>query len=173
MLWVSRTHVYLSDYKNVLVNKTKMDDFIYLNPPYDPVNTIARFTGYTECGFTDKDQRDLSRIFMKLTHRGCKVLLSNSDTPYIRELYKDFSRHTHQVNALRSISTTKKVLLITLLKKITNFNIMIWQLWQHVFASVKFETLVVNYQDIFEAFSLLRYRFVVVCCGITVKSRFQ
>lgn len=50
---------------------------------------------------------------MKLTDRGCKVLLSNSDTPYIRELYKDFSRHTQEVNALRSISTTKKVQLIT------------------------------------------------------------
>jgi len=113
MLLNSRTHLYLSDYRTVLANKTKEDDFIYLDPPYDPVSTTARFTGYTECGFTDKDQRDLSRIFMKLTDRGCKVLLSNSDTPYIRELYKDFSRHTQEVNALRSISTTKKVQLIT------------------------------------------------------------
>ena len=102
----SRTHLYLSDYGTVLANKTKEDDFIYLDPPYDPVSTTAKFTGYTECGFTDKDQRDLSRIFMKLTDRGCKVLLSNSDTPYIRELYKDFSRHTYQVNALRSINSS-------------------------------------------------------------------
>ena len=65
-----------------------------------------RFTGYTECGITDKDQRDLSRIFVKLTDRGCKVLLSNSDTPHIRELYKDFSRHTQEVNALRSINSS-------------------------------------------------------------------
>lgn len=102
----SKTHLYLSDYRTVLVNKTKEDDFIYLDPPYDPVSTTARFTGYTECGFTDKDQRDLSRIFMKLTDRGCKVLLSNSDTLYIRELYKDFSRYTHQINALRSINSS-------------------------------------------------------------------
>lgn len=102
----SKTHLYLSDYRTVLVNKTKEDDFIYLDPPYDPVSTTARFTGYTESGFTDKDQRDLSRIFMKLTDRGCKVLLSNSDTLYIRELYKDFSRYTHQINALRSINSS-------------------------------------------------------------------
>lgn len=102
----SKTHLYLSDYRMVLFNKTKGDDFIYLDPPYDPVSTTARFTGYTECGFTDKDQRDLSRIFMKLTDRGCKVLLSNSDTLYIRELYKDFSGYTHQVNALRSINSS-------------------------------------------------------------------
>jgi DNA adenine methylase len=109
----SKTHLYLSDYRTVLVDKPKEDDFIYLDPPYDPVSTTAKFTGYTECGFTDKDQRDLSRIFMKLNERGCKVLLSNSDTPYIRELYNDFSRYMHQINALRSISTTKKALLIT------------------------------------------------------------
>jgi DNA adenine methylase len=110
-----KTNLYFSDYRAVLVDKTKEDDFIYLDPPYDPISTTAKFTGYTECGFTYKDQRDLSQIFMKLTDRGCKVLLSNSDTPFIRELYKDFSGYTHQVNALRSISTTKKGLLIKFL----------------------------------------------------------
>ena len=104
----SKTHLYLSDYRTVLVDKTKEDDFIYLDPPYDPVKATARFTGYTECGFTDKDQRDLSRIFMKLTESRMHSSVSNSDTPYIRELYKDFSRYMHQVNALRSIRTTKK-----------------------------------------------------------------
>lgn len=113
----SKTHLYFSDYRTVLVGKTKEDDFIYLDPPYDPVSTTARFTGYTEYGFTDKDQRDLSLIFMKLTDRGSKVLLSNSDTPFIRELYKDFSRYMYQVNVLRSISTTKKSLLITFSEK--------------------------------------------------------
>jgi DNA adenine methylase len=68
----------------------------------------SKFTGYTECGFTDKDQMDLSQIFIKLNERGCKVLLSNSDTPYVRELYNDFSRYTHQINALRSIRPTKR-----------------------------------------------------------------
>lgn len=102
----SKIHLYFSDYRTVLVGKTKEDDFIYLDPPYDPVSTTARFTGYTEYGFTDKDQRDLSLIFMKLTDRGSKVLLSNSDTPFIRELYKDFSRYMYQVNALRSINSS-------------------------------------------------------------------
>ena len=102
----SKTHLYISDYRLALVDKTKEDDFVYLDPPYDPVSATAKFTGYTKCGFTDNDQRDLSRIFMKLTDRGCKVLLSSSDTFYIRELYKDFSRYTHQVYALRSINSS-------------------------------------------------------------------
>lgn len=102
----SKTHFYSCDYRTVLVDKTSKDDFIYLDPPYNPVSLTAKFTGYTECGFTDKDQRDLSQIFIKLTERGCKVLLSNSDTPYIRELYNDFSAHTHQIIALRSINSS-------------------------------------------------------------------
>jgi DNA adenine methylase len=113
----SKTYLYLSNYRMVLIDKTKKDDFIYLDPPYDPISTTAKFTGYTKCGFTDKDQRDLSQIFLKLTDRGCKVLLSNSDTPFIRELYKDFSGYMHQVNSLRSINITKKVHLITFLVK--------------------------------------------------------
>jgi DNA adenine methylase len=102
----SKTHFYSCDYRTVLVDKTSKDDFIYLDPPYNPVSLTAKFTGYTEYGFTDKDQRDLSQIFIKLTERGCKVLLSNSDTPYIRELYNDFSTYTHQINALRSINSS-------------------------------------------------------------------
>jgi DNA adenine methylase len=101
----SRTHLYISDYKVVLVDKTKENDFIYLDPPYNPVSATARFTGYTDSGFTDGDQRDLSQVFMKLNDRGCKILLSNSDTPYIRELYKDFSGYIYQVDALRSINS--------------------------------------------------------------------
>lgn len=69
----------------------------------------SKFTGYTECGFTDKDQMDLSQIFVKLNECGYKVLLSNSDTPYVRELYNSFSRYAHQINDLRSISIAKKV----------------------------------------------------------------
>lgn len=102
----SKTYLYVDDYRSILVDKTNENDFIYLDPPYDPVSATAKFTGYTECGFTNKDQRDLSRVFMKLTDRGCKVLLSNSDTPYIRDLYKDFSRYMHQVYALRSINSS-------------------------------------------------------------------
>jgi len=107
----SNIHLYVNDYRAVLVDKTKENDFIYLDPPYDPVSATAKFTGYTESGFTDKNQRDLSQIFMKLTDRGCKVLLSNSDTPYIRELYSEFSSYMYPVTALRSInsSSSKRV----------------------------------------------------------------
>jgi DNA adenine methylase len=93
----------------VLVDKTKEDDFIYLDPPYNPpVSMTSKFTGYTECGFTDKDQMDLSQIFIKLNERGCKVLLSNSDTPYENYIITFQDIRIRSI-ALRSISIAKKV----------------------------------------------------------------
>jgi site-specific DNA-adenine methylase len=44
--------------------------------------------------YGDDDQEQLSSIFKKLDERQCMVLLSNSDTPFIRELYSDFMIYT-------------------------------------------------------------------------------
>lgn len=102
----SRIYFHMSDYKIVLLGKAKENDFIYLDPPYNPVSTTASFTGYTDSGFTKDDQKVLSRVFRDLDKRGCKVLLSNSDTSYIRDLYNDFSEYMYQVNVLRSINSS-------------------------------------------------------------------
>jgi DNA adenine methylase len=66
-------------------------DFIYLDPPYQPLNNTSYFTARSTDGFDDRDQSELANVFRKLSDRGCFVLLSNSDTPFIRKLYSDFS----------------------------------------------------------------------------------
>lgn len=63
------------------------DDFVYLDPPYAPLNGTARFTSYTAGGFTDVHQQALQRAVISLARRGASVLLSNSTAPTIRELY--------------------------------------------------------------------------------------
>ena len=35
----------------------------------------------------------------------CKVLLSNSSTPFVKELYSDFDKHTKEVDVIRSINS--------------------------------------------------------------------
>ena len=65
-------------------------DFVYLDPPYDPLSKTSSFTDYTRGGFKEQDQRDLSEMFRELDRKGCKVMLSNSPTPMLRELYRDF-----------------------------------------------------------------------------------
>jgi DNA adenine methylase len=79
-----------SDYKEAVEDAQK-GDFVYLDPPYGRVSKTSNFTGYTPKGFSDNDQEQLANVFRKLSDRGCFVLLSNSDTLFIRKLYFDFS----------------------------------------------------------------------------------
>ena len=74
------------DYKFVL-QEAKPGDFIYFDPPYYPINTTSSFTSYTKDGFAEKEQTELRDTFDKLSRRGCFVMLSNSDTPFIHSLY--------------------------------------------------------------------------------------
>lgn len=80
----------------------KAGDFVYLDPPYDPVNPTSSFTSYSIDDFGKDDQRLLKTVFDELTSRGCFVALSNSDTPFMRELYKDYRQET--LLASRSIN---------------------------------------------------------------------
>lgn len=77
-------------------------DLVYFDPPYDPLTSTARFTAYTQHNFTSQDQTRLAELFTRLSQSGVKVLLSNSDTPLVRELYQDF--RIVEVTAARAIN---------------------------------------------------------------------
>jgi DNA adenine methylase len=55
------------------------DTFVYLDPPYRPLNRTSKFTGYSKTGFSDADQVRLAEFFKIIDQRGAKVMLSNSD----------------------------------------------------------------------------------------------
>jgi len=74
------------DYKNVL-KKAKKGDFVYFDPPYYPVSKTASFTSYTAESFLENEQTELRDTFVELHKRGCFVMLSNSDTPFINKIY--------------------------------------------------------------------------------------
>ena len=65
-------------------------DFVYFDPPYDPLTRTANFTSYTPGSFTEADQYELAQVVGDLTDRGAHVMLSSSDTPYVRKLYRGF-----------------------------------------------------------------------------------
>ena len=65
-------------------------DFVYFDPPYHPVSRTASFTAYDKGGFAEDSQRLLANVFAELSVRGVKVLLSNSMTDFVNELYKEF-----------------------------------------------------------------------------------
>lgn len=90
------------DYKMAL-KKLRKGAFVYFDPPYMPISSSSSFTGYTENGFDKKQQIELKEECDKLNSRGIKFLLSNSDHPFIRDLYKDYEIIT--VRAKRSINS--------------------------------------------------------------------
>jgi DNA adenine methylase len=62
-------------------------DLVYFDPPYVPATETSNFTSYTGDGFGADDQRALADLARSLVARGCKVMLSNSDTPFVRSIY--------------------------------------------------------------------------------------
>ena len=82
----NQIEIFNLDYRQALVN-ARRGDFIYLDPPYDPLSLTSSFTGYSLEGFNRIQQQDLRNTFEELTLRGCFVMMSNSSTPYIEQLY--------------------------------------------------------------------------------------
>jgi len=76
------------------LEQARPGDFIYLDPPYYPLSKTANFAKYTSNPFKEEDQTRLTKEFKRLTELGCKVMLSNSDTTFIRELYSQYYSKT-------------------------------------------------------------------------------
>ncbi|MDE3095255.1 MAG: DNA adenine methylase [Chloroflexota bacterium] len=74
------------DFGNV-PDRVKPGDLVYFDPPYHPRSATSSFTQYSENGFGEDEQRRLARVVRELDARGAYVMLSNSDTPFIRKLY--------------------------------------------------------------------------------------
>lgn len=89
-----------------IINRAEPGDFFYFDPPYDPLSKTASFTAYTAGSFKDEDQQALAQVFGQLTAKGCLCMLSNSCTPFILELYKDF--RIEMVQAKRAVNSDAK-----------------------------------------------------------------
>lgn len=102
--YLNKNHIFIlnGDFENALTS-AKANDFIYIDPPYDPVSNTAAFTSYSNDGFNKMDQIRLKELFDDLNARGCKVLLSNSNTEFINDLYKDYK--IELVTAARNINS--------------------------------------------------------------------
>lgn len=86
-----------------IVAHAKKGDLVYFDPPYDPVSKTASFTSYTKSGFGDAEQEKLADVFAALDRKGVHVVLSNSDTEFIRSLYRGFT--IEQVFCRRAINS--------------------------------------------------------------------
>ena len=93
------------DFEHAVIN-AKKDDFIYFDPPYAPLTDEGNnFVSYTDKGFNHEEQVRLRDLFIELDKKGCYVMLSNSSTPLIHDLYKDYKENIQIVGAKRSINS--------------------------------------------------------------------
>ena len=71
--------------------------FVYLDPPYRPLDATSSFTAYAKGDFNDDDQRALGAFCHQLTDRGCLWMESNADCSaknpndtFFEDLYADY-----------------------------------------------------------------------------------
>lgn len=86
-----------------VLDRAVAGDLVYFDPPYEPASATASFTAYHKGGFGRDQQQALRDVFATLAGRGVHVLLSNSDVPFIRDLYAGF--RIDRVLAARSINS--------------------------------------------------------------------
>ncbi|AEF81357.1 DNA adenine methylase [Leadbettera azotonutricia] len=91
------------DFEDAVKNINK-ESFVYFDPPYHSPDK-TNFTGYQADGFNEDEQIRLRDTFLNLTKQGIQCLLSNSDTPFIRELYQNPSFEIIAVLAKRTINS--------------------------------------------------------------------
>lgn len=89
-------------FEEVLQDAQTERDFVYFDPPYHPLSATSSFTAYSRYAFGEAEQIRLQQTFQQLADRGVRVMLSNSDSPFIRNLYRGFK--IQEIAAPRSIN---------------------------------------------------------------------
>lgn len=79
------------------------NDFVFFDPPYVPLEGYADFKRYTKEQFYEDSQQDLAGIFNRLAKKNVRLVLTNSNTPLVNQLYDGFEKIV--VNSKRNISS--------------------------------------------------------------------
>jgi DNA adenine methylase len=88
--FLQNTEIIHSDYQKILRDYARKNDFIFLDPPYYPVGKYSDFKRYTKEFFYHDDHINLKNEFDRLVDLGCYVILTNSDHPFVLDLYKEY-----------------------------------------------------------------------------------
>lgn len=93
------------DFRGVLTG-AQSGDFVYLDPPYPPLNGTSYFTHYTKDRFCDDDQEAVVRMASLLANRGCRVMISQARTPRIVKSFNNW--HIEVLSVVRWITCKSK-----------------------------------------------------------------
>jgi DNA adenine methylase len=91
------------------LRRARRHDFVYIDPPYQPLSRTANFVAYTAGGFSWDQQVRLAVWIGRLVKRGCYVLINNADTPEIEALYEaTFTAHNFDFK-MQAFETTRSI----------------------------------------------------------------
>ena len=96
------TNIFNEDFETIL-NMAEDGDFIYCDPPYEPLSITSSFNNYNGLGFSQNEQKRLYECAKQASLKGSFVAISNSSAPFILELYKEFE--VKRILARRSINS--------------------------------------------------------------------
>ena len=107
ILQSSNLEFFCRDFEQSL-HDIKKGDFVYFDPPYQPVSNTANFTSYTNRNFTDGDLERLANLAEKLDSMGCKVLLSNSKSKKVENSFSSSRWKIKEIQVNRAINSDSK-----------------------------------------------------------------
>ena len=105
---LQRCEIEQQNFTSVLEHARGKRDFVYLDPPYFPISATSNFTSYSRDAFGAIQHEQLRDVCLTLAKRGVKVMLSNSNCEFVRELYDDSIFQLHEITAARSINSKAK-----------------------------------------------------------------
>jgi DNA adenine methylase len=96
------------DFRKVMTFATT-GDVLYCDPPYaNGTDDAASFVGYTSGRFSNADQADLAALAWEAAERQATVIISNHDTPAIRDLYQGMELHAVEVRRSVAANVSKR-----------------------------------------------------------------
>lgn len=100
-------HILNGDFEKVLEDVCE-GEVVYFDPPYIPISATSAFTSYTLEGFTYEDQVRLRDTFKMLDERGAYLMLYNSSSPLVEELYADFNIYFVEANRMNGAKLSSR-----------------------------------------------------------------
>ncbi len=98
---LEKVDIFTGDFELCLSNLGP-EDFVYFDPPYYKLGGYSDFNRYTPDQFKEPEHFRLAALCRELDERGIRWAVSNSDTPFTRELFKGYP--SVQVSARREIN---------------------------------------------------------------------
>lgn len=103
---VNNINIYNYDYLKIL-DRANANDFVFVDPPYDYENEQG-FVDYSINKWTKKDSLILFNKLKELDKKGVKWLLTNHNTEFVNEQFKEFNIKNVQTNRFINSNANKR-----------------------------------------------------------------